>query len=65
MQPDIWDKLIYELDLTLWLRKHGKGMRSATVYKTRLEGFPDGDRFLFPWLTKPQTDPNGTLPPVG
>lgn len=46
MQPDIWDKLIYELDLTLWLRKHGKGMRSATVYKTRLEGFPDGDRFL-------------------
>ena len=45
MQPDVWDKLVYELDLTLWLRKHGKGFRTATVYKTRLEGFEDGDRF--------------------
>lgn len=45
MEPDVWNKLIYELDLTLWIRKHGKGSRTATIYKTRLEGFPDGERF--------------------
>jgi hypothetical protein len=42
---DIWEKLIYELDLTLRLEKHGDGYRTATVHKTRLLGFPDGERF--------------------
>lgn len=42
---DIWDKLLYELDLTLQLEKHGGEYRTATVYKSRLLGFPDGERF--------------------
>lgn len=41
---DIFDKLIYELDLTLRVEKHSKGFRTATVTKSRLIGFPDGDR---------------------
>lgn len=43
--PDIWDKLVYELHLTLQVRKLGKGSREAVVFKSRLEGFPDFDRF--------------------
>lgn len=43
--PDVWDKLVYELDLTLRLEKHNKGLRTATVHKSRLTGFPDGERF--------------------
>lgn len=42
---DIWDKLSYELHLTLQIRKLGKGIREAVVAKSRLEGFPDFDRF--------------------
>ena len=42
---DAWDKLVYELDLTLQVQKHNKGFRTATVTKSRLLGFPDGDRF--------------------
>lgn len=41
---DVFDKLIYELDLTLRVEKHNKGFRTATVAKSRLLGFPDGDR---------------------
>lgn len=41
---DVWDKLIYELDLTLQVRKLGP-QRTATVMKSRLEGFPDGSQF--------------------
>lgn len=43
-QPDVWDKLIYELDLTLRLEKHGKS-RYAVVRKSRLLGFPEGESF--------------------
>lgn len=42
--PDVWDKLIYELDLTLWAQKLGNS-RIAIVRKTRLTGFPDLERF--------------------
>lgn len=43
-QPDVWDKLIYELDLTLRLEKRGSS-RVAVVRKSRLTGFPEGDTF--------------------
>jgi hypothetical protein len=43
-QPDVWDKLIYELDLTLRLEKRGNS-RIAVVRKSRLLGFPEGDQF--------------------
>ncbi len=42
--PDVWDKLIYELDLTLRLEKRGNS-RVAVVRKSRLLGFPEGDTF--------------------
>jgi len=42
--PDTWDKLIYELDLTLRLEKRGNS-RVAVVRKSRLMGFPEGDTF--------------------
>jgi len=41
---DVWDKLIYELDLTLRLEKRGTS-RVAVVRKSRLVGFPEGDSF--------------------
>ena len=41
---DGWDKLAYELDLTLQISKQGP-TRKATVCKSRLSGFPDGDKF--------------------
>lgn len=41
---DVWDKLIYELDLTLQVVKQGPS-RYGIVKKSRLLGFPDGDRF--------------------
>lgn len=43
-QPDTWDKLIYELDLTLRLEKRGTS-RVAVVRKSRLLGFPEGESF--------------------
>jgi hypothetical protein len=42
--PDVWDKLPYELDLCLAIRKTGSA-RMATVWKSRLLGFPDADSF--------------------
>ena len=42
--PDIFDKLIYELDLTLHLQKRGP-QRIAIVRKSRLLGFPESDTF--------------------
>lgn len=42
--PDIWDKLIYELDLSIQAVKRGP-QRLAVVKKTRLLAFPDGDTF--------------------
>ena len=43
-QADIWEKVMYELDLTLRLEKRGNS-RVAVVRKTRLLGFPEGDTF--------------------
>lgn len=43
-QADVWDKLIFELDLTLQAVKQGP-KRMAIVRKSRLLGFPDADRF--------------------
>lgn len=42
--PDVWDKLIYELDLGLWIQRRGD-VRVAVVKKSRLLGFPDGEMF--------------------
>ena len=42
--PDVWDKLIYELHLTIQAVKRG-GTRVAIVKKSRLLGFPDLEQF--------------------
>ncbi len=42
--PDAWDKLVYELDLTLQFQKRGQS-RVAVVRKSRLTGFPEGESF--------------------
>lgn len=42
--PDVWDKLTYELDLSLHFVKRGNS-RLAIVRKSRLTGFPDADQF--------------------
>lgn len=41
---DVWDKLIYELDLALNATKRGPA-RIAIVRKSRLVGFPDAETF--------------------
>ena len=41
---DCWDKLIYELDLTIHCQKRGP-QRMAVVKKSRLLGFPEGQSF--------------------
>ena len=41
---DVWDKLIYELDLTIWVQKRGAS-RVGIVRKSRLTGFPEGETF--------------------
>lgn len=43
--PDCYDKLSHELDLTLRVERPSPILRTATVFKTRLTGFPDGERF--------------------
>jgi hypothetical protein len=42
--PDCWDKLLYSLDLAFQATKTGPG-RYLTVKKSRLVGFPEGERF--------------------
>jgi uncharacterized protein YifE (UPF0438 family) len=42
--PDVWDKLIYELHLTIHAVKRGPS-RVAIVKKSRLTGFPDLEQF--------------------
>lgn len=42
--PDTYEKLIYELDLALQVTKRGPS-RNATVKKSRLVGFPEGESF--------------------
>lgn len=41
---DAWQKLAYRFDLVLFLERRD-GKRIATVRKTRIAGFPDGDSF--------------------
>jgi hypothetical protein len=43
-QADTWDKLIYELDLTLQVIKQGPS-RYALIRKSRLMGFPETEKF--------------------
>jgi hypothetical protein len=45
--PDIWDKLVYELDLSIRVVRQGKNILPPTgiVHKSRLTGFAHGDRF--------------------
>lgn len=45
-KPDCWDKVTYDLDLTLHIQKRGDS-RIAIVKKSRLKGFVDGSSF--PW----------------
>ena len=40
---DVYDKLLYELDLTLQIRQHSAKRRDALVVKSRLSGFPSSD----------------------
>ena len=47
--PDVWDKLVYELDLTLKLEKRGPA-RVCIVRKSRLIGFPEGESFPCEYL---------------
>lgn len=42
--PDVWDKLIYELDLAIQATKRGSS-RYAVVRKTRITAFEDGAQF--------------------
>lgn len=42
---DAWDKLEYELDLCLEIKRIGKSTRKAYVKKSRLEGFLDASNF--------------------
>lgn len=42
--PDVWDKLVYELDLTLRIEKRGP-QRLCLIRKSRLTGFPEGESF--------------------
>jgi len=51
--PDLWEKIIHDLDLTLQVRRVGKGLREATVHKSRLLAFPELDKF---WLQKDEKD---------
>jgi hypothetical protein len=41
---DVWDKLIYELDLAVQAQKRGP-QRVAIVKKSRITAFPDGETF--------------------
>ena len=42
--PDVWDKTVYTLDLTLEIQKRGP-QRIAVIRKSRLTGFPEGESF--------------------
>lgn len=48
--PDVHDKLIYELDLTLGVSKRGPE-RKAAVKKSRLLGFPEAEMFALEYAT--------------
>lgn len=44
-QPDCWSKLAFELDLVVRIENPTKGIRTGTVVKSRLLGFPEYSRF--------------------
>lgn len=48
--PDVYDKLVYELDLCFQVVKRGP-QRTAAVKKSRLVGFPEGDTFELDYKT--------------
>jgi len=50
VKADVWDKLAYELHLWLHVEKRGP-QRTAIVRKSRLTGFPDGERFPLDFAT--------------
>lgn len=43
--PDVYEKVAYELDLTLRVLSLSQGNRVAQVAKSRVLGFPEGSRF--------------------
>jgi hypothetical protein len=44
--PDVWDKLIYELDIGIKVLRRGNVFpATGVVHKSRLLGFPQGDSF--------------------
>lgn len=44
--PDVWDKLVYELDIGLRVIRRGQSYPAVgIVHKSRLLGFPQGDTF--------------------
>jgi hypothetical protein len=45
VMPDVYEKVSYELDLTLQVVSLAQGNRMAIVTKSRIVGFPDGSRF--------------------
>jgi len=44
--PDVYDKMVYELDLTLQVIARGSNSRIAMVHKSRLLGFPQRETFM-------------------
>lgn len=48
--PDVYDKLVYELDLAFHVAKRGP-VREAKVRKTRLLGFPEAETFVLDYAT--------------
>ncbi len=50
--PDVWDKLVYELDLGLRVIRRGKEYPPvAVIHKSRLQGFPLGETFSLDYDT--------------
>lgn len=45
VEADIWGKIAYELHLVLHVQHPNRNLRTATVTKSRLVGFPEFDRF--------------------
>jgi len=50
--PDVWDKLVYELDIGLKVQRRGNLFPAfGIVHKSRLLGFPQGDSFQLDYVT--------------
>lgn len=46
VKPDVWEKVKYDLHLCLRIQNPERGMRVASVDKSRLLGFPEHDTFI-------------------